>query len=947
MTTYTTWETTTKNEELKKLQWDNGSLNFSTSPKIKGRKYTTQEEVTIKARAKNDERDWFFHFKNQKTLNDMKHYFDCMHYIFIDNGRGNWGYPVFDIDPPKDFEGEFNIEIIQARLCEVFSEYFDVFLFHNGFIAKSGMKESYRIILRGVYFETNYLSQMTNLCKILNEKWGGQEIFDTQIYAFNKSYRMPGYMKCNQSEEKRTEKSIIRLFTKKENAELSCFNDSHNDVGNLIFLYNRWGMSGKILKQLDFVVKKAIICDNEKIENNKEDVEIFEKFLPGTKVVWKNETEYTVYDVKNLSPCPCCGKQHNDRIGTITKRSGSFYFHCYESGFSGVRLSMDNFIFPPLKFDSVKKGKWFSMDIGAKINIFKAPMGSGKTTCLAEFTKTNKDASILVISPRQTLSTTLDSKLYNMNDYRRKGAFESKRLICQLESLHKVELWNIVYDYVVIDELEALVNEFSSHTMGGYRNECYTLFRLAISKAKHVLCFDANVSSRSIEFMKRFSEDVKVNKFLIKNEKRDCIMYRGRNVLKARFLKDDRCKVALFTSKRKMEKMYNALEKAKYNMDRVLRISSDNVYRKNIKLLFEEIEKYENTKEEIFLDYDIIMYTSKLGIGIDIHSSRHKVCYAFFNTSTLSFDECSQMLRRFRNISEYHIEIERGHIEENIPFERNIISSLAEERCGKYLNVSYGGWLCLKPEYKEIMIDNRLWKNYSVKNFHHGFIKNLRDMGFVISDSEDRITTTECVALEIDDIVDLDQTICRYDLKLSEEYEKRLVKCLTTKAKLKGFQEYVRYKRSYGENRKFQACEYFLNILGIDPNRPYVDESHCIELKKMVVRNLYVDVLEMKGMFGKSVTRKLYNVGRGVKFVDLMNLTNRAITNHNSPKIKSEVAFLKKVLKTLYIYTDWKSRKAYVRDFPEIKECDKGPKIIEIYKRISIWWSDNTYYLKV
>lgn len=141
----------------------------------------------------------------------------------------------------------------------------------------------------------------------------------------------------------------------------------------------------------------------------------------------------------------------------------------------------------------------------------KSNMGTGKTTMLQGLLdKHFKGATVLVVTYRRTLAANINGKLRGFRSYEDpilKPRYDSAtrqwinplsdrqyapRVICQLESLHRMADNKRVprFDFIVLDEVESLLNHFSSTTLANPA-ETADLLQTTLRGAKHVLAMDA------------------------------------------------------------------------------------------------------------------------------------------------------------------------------------------------------------------------------------------------------------------------------------------------------------------------------------------------------------------------------------------------------------------------------------------------------------------------
>jgi hypothetical protein len=131
--------------------------------------------------------------------------------------------------------------------------------------------------------------------------------------------------------------------------------------------------------------------------------------------------------------------------------------------------------------------------------------------------KIKKEFNILVVSPRITFSEHMQKELFKVDDTIKNyldvdDLFKyNNSLIISVESLYKLN-FNNKYDVIILDEIESILNQFSSTTCKN-KNNCYNILIQFINNSNKILYADAFINSRTYEFLNNFSE----NKTLIIN----------------------------------------------------------------------------------------------------------------------------------------------------------------------------------------------------------------------------------------------------------------------------------------------------------------------------------------------------------------------------------------------------------------------------------------------
>jgi hypothetical protein len=157
-----------------------------------------------------------------------------------------------------------------------------------------------------------------------------------------------------------------------------------------------------------------------------------------------------------------------------------------------------------------------------KFILIYAPMGKGKTQFIKDYIKLHPDKSILYLSCRQSFANFITGEdfkeigLVNYLDFKenKQEITKHKKICCSLESLRDLEFID-KFDIIILDEVETVLNIFSSPTMKGNTTYNYNLLKSYIDKSERVFAADAFITNRTIDFINNFQGD----KTIIINEK--------------------------------------------------------------------------------------------------------------------------------------------------------------------------------------------------------------------------------------------------------------------------------------------------------------------------------------------------------------------------------------------------------------------------------------------
>ena len=111
---------------------------------------------------------------------------------------------------------------------------------------------------------------------------------------------------------------------------------------------------------------------------------------------------------------------------------------------------------------------------------------------------------ILAISSRKSFASFICQELDISNYIECEAPYVENKICVQLESISKLNDYE--YDLVLLDEIESILKQFSSTTMMGLYEETFDSLDYILKHANKIICADAFISLRSIEFMNNYSE---------------------------------------------------------------------------------------------------------------------------------------------------------------------------------------------------------------------------------------------------------------------------------------------------------------------------------------------------------------------------------------------------------------------------------------------------------
>ena len=238
--------------------------------------------------------------------------------------------------------------------------------------------------------------------------------------------------------------------------------------------------------------------------------------------------------------CPLCRRvhEHDNQYLTIQGKRQDVYFRCFRTDADPLLPSEDKCHYvgsletPPVLIEVIKPQdeakvrssegmEYINQQYIGEINpadgilLNRSHLGTGKTTSYINYIRRNNLKRVLILSPRRLYARSITSE-YNCE----KPHLLSKvgedfqcyldddveinncnRLVLQMESLHKL-CFEKPFDVLILDEIEALLTQFSSgKTMKNVMN-CSYVFSELVKTTPIIIGGDAFLDAKSIKTLK-------------------------------------------------------------------------------------------------------------------------------------------------------------------------------------------------------------------------------------------------------------------------------------------------------------------------------------------------------------------------------------------------------------------------------------------------------------
>ena len=288
-----------------------------------------------------------------------------------------------------------------------------------------------------------------------------------------------------------------------------------------------------------------------------------------------------------------------------------------------------------------------------------SPYDTAKTTLIKAIIEHHKPKRVLWVSYRKTLTYDIlgNFKQFGFVSYLDRYYFADK-IIIQIESLLKIDSdddSNVpYYELIIIDEIESILNQFSStETFHGLAKETYyyldAIIRASINKNGKIMSFDGDMNLRSYSFLENYGKSLNIVNDVSFNERSLIINPNRHQFEDLMFEKLDEDKKIVLVSMTETDAIKYSIEfKKKYPSKRI------GVYTgKTSDSIKKQLEKV--NEEWIFCD--IVIYTPTIEAGVNFDIIHFDNIFGIISDGSCSQRAYFQMLARVRKISDLEIVI--------------------------------------------------------------------------------------------------------------------------------------------------------------------------------------------------------------------------------------------------------------------------------------------------
>ena len=314
-----------------------------------------------------------------------------------------------------------------------------------------------------------------------------------------------------------------------------------------------------------------------------------------------------------------------------------------------------------------------------KILLVKGNMKLGKTKELFKHINSSNYSTVLFISFRILFSldiqtnSSLGGKVFsNYLDIKDKSISLKKYpfLIIQVDSLSRLNLNDGFPELLVLDESESIFQQFSSPYLRNKLRVVWSIFDCLCRYSTRIITIDGNLSMRSFNIMKIYSDNIKMHINTFSALKSDFYyffnnFYSFMNVLCEKCSNNN--KIIIPTNSLKKGKIIYSHLVNRYPLQRIILYSSESDD-------FTKRKDFLNVNKE-WLKYDIVIYTPCITAGVSFEKIHFDFLFGYFTNHSCDVFTILQMLYRVRQLKENKMYL----MIENKPISDPLVCSTREE----------------------------------------------------------------------------------------------------------------------------------------------------------------------------------------------------------------------------------------------------------------------------
>lgn len=286
-----------------------------------------------------------------------------------------------------------------------------------------------------------------------------------------------------------------------------------------------------------------------------------------------------------------------------------------------------------------------------------SPYDTAKTTLIKAIIEHHKPQRVLWVSYRKTLTYDIlgNFKQFGFVSYLDRYYFADK-IIIQVESLLKIdsdEDSNVpYYDLIIIDEIESILNQFSSNdTFHGLAKETFNyldaIIKTSIKKNGKIMSFDGDMDLRSYQFLGNYGKTLNIVNDINFNDKTLIINPNRCQFEDSLYSKLDQDKKIVLVSMTEKDALHYSTAFKKRYPDKIIGIYTGKTS--------DSIKKHLEKVNDEWLLCDIVIYTPTIEAGVNFDIVHFNNIFGIISDGSCSQRAYFQMLARVRKITDSNI----------------------------------------------------------------------------------------------------------------------------------------------------------------------------------------------------------------------------------------------------------------------------------------------------
>ena len=566
----------------------------------------------------------------------------------------------------------------------------------------------------------------------------------------------------------------------------------------------------------------------------------------------------------------------------------------------------------------------------SKYCVLKSRYGSGKTTFIKKLIeKEYSDKRIIFLTMRQSLARNInkDFKELGFVNYLDKLKdnsdnidinHDNNKVIISIDSLKKITYTRFMklkikpYDLVICDEFCSLLSHFDYNKLQE-PELLHHIFESIIKTSKQTYFLDGDISNREIKYLQTYYNYDDKPLFNINNKKNyNIIIEYDSEIYYENILND----------LKNNKKICIASMSSNFVLDIYNRFSDDYkcliVYSKTD----DEIKTKLENVEELFMKYDLVIYSPTITVGVDFNKNYFDKIYGYMCYGSVCPRVFFQMLFRVRQTKENDImiltdnKINMKSWSNIVPFEEIRTSIYGDTNIDAYqyirlwnkfeimnANIAFlniFSYLCKLKNYNYV-VNNKVIKSYNKEKANYNVIeiynaKNIDNDEFnTLMKKIKQNDSTKLEKLSVEKYIYADKFDLNLNKKTEKDFKKYYQKTHIIKGFLLGFRENKNNNKVSNIKLKKKLPKKYENILGTYEEITTLDEKYynnSFDKKILDTKHKYYsDLINLLDLNNKKLDKDEFIN----KIDDVCNILNNEIfrTTFNMNKFDKTILYTK------------------------------------------------------